>query len=92
MGFIWYIIIGIVAGFLAGKIMLWRRFWSYHKSIAWYSWRCVRRLGVCTFRPCGFRIDWKSDYFHSRCCSGVMDCFVVLEISMSSSILYNLLI
>ena len=66
MGFIWYIIIGIVAGFLAGKDNARRRFWSYYKFITWYSWRCTGRLGICPFRTCGFGIDWKFDNFYRR--------------------------
>ena len=94
MGFIWYIIIGIVAGFLAGKIM---RGGGFGLIINLLLGILGGVLGGWVFAlfglaASGFRIDWKSDYFHSRCCSGVMDCFVVLEISMSSSILYNLLI
>ena len=47
MGFIWYIIIGIIAGFLAGKIMRGGGFWPYYKFVTWYSRRSARRLGIC---------------------------------------------
>ena len=79
MGFIWYIIIGIVAGFLAGKIMR-RRFWSCYKFITWYSWRCTGRLGVCPFRTGSFRTDRKFDNFHRRSYPCIVDCFFILEI------------
>mgnify|MGYP000417620272 CR=1 FL=1 len=49
MSFIWYIIIGIVAGFLAGQNYARRRFWSCNKFITWYSRRCIRRLGIALF-------------------------------------------
>ena len=67
MGFLWYIIIGIAAGFLAGKIM--RDFGN--------SRRCIGRLGIRITRNCSFRYYRQSDYGDSRSHSDVMDRFVV---------------
>lgn len=80
MGFIWYIIIGIVAGFLAGKVMRGGGFGLIINFITWYSWRCTGRLGICPFRTVSFRIDRKFDNFHCRGYPCIMDCFLILEI------------
>lgn len=76
MGFIWYIIIGIIAGFLAGKIM---RGGGFGLIINLLLGILGGVLG-CPFRTCGFGIDWKFDNFYRRSYSGIMDCFFILEI------------
>ena len=72
MGFLWYIIIGIAAGFLAGKIMR-----SNNQSDFGNSRRCIGRLGIRITRNCSFRYYRQSDYGDSRSHSDVMDRFVV---------------
>ena len=69
MGFIWYIIIGIVAGFLAGKIMRGGGFGLIINLL----------LGILG-GVLGFGIDREFDYFYCGGYSGVMDCFFILEI------------
>ena len=80
MGFIWYIIIGIIAGFLAGKIMRGGGFGLIINFVTWYSRRSAGRLGICLFGLAASGIDWKFDNFYRRSYSGIMDCFFILEI------------
>ena len=67
MGFLWYIIIGIAAGFLPGKIMRGGGFGVIINLI----------LGIRITRNCSFRYYRQSDYGDSRSHSDVMDRFVV---------------
>ena len=83
MSFIWYIIIGIVAGFLAGKIMRGGGFGLVINLLLG-----IRRLGICPFRTCSLGIDRKFDNFYSGGYSCIMDCFFILKIQIG--ILYNL--
>ena len=76
MGFLWYIIIGIAAGFLAGNHAgRWLR--SNNQSDFGNSRRCIGRLGIRITRNCSFRYYRQSDYGDSRSHSDVMDRFVV---------------
>lgn len=77
MGFLWYIIIGIAAGFLAGKIMRGGGFGVIINLILGISRRCIGRLGIRITRNCSFRYYRQSDYGDSRSHSDVMDRFVV---------------
>ena len=70
MGFIWYIIIGIVAGFLAGKIMRGGGFGLVINLL----------LGILGGVLGGFRTDRKFDNFHRRSYPCIVDCFFILEI------------
>ena len=80
MGFIWYIIIGIIAGFLAGKIMRGGGFGLIINLLLGILGGVLGGWGICPFRTCGFGIDWKFDNFYRRSYSGIMDCFFILEI------------
>ena len=70
MGFLWYIIIGIAAGFLAGKIMRGGGFGVIINLILGIA-------GIRITRNCSFRYYRQSDYGDSRSHSDVMDRFVV---------------
>lgn len=76
MGFLWYIIIGIAAGFWpvksCGAVAS-----SNNQSDFGNSRRCIGRLGIRITRNCSFRYYRQSDYGDSRSHSDVMDRFVV---------------
>ena len=76
MGFIWYIIIGIIAGFLAGKIM---RGGGFGLIINLLLGILGGVLGGWVFALFGLAA-WKFDNFYRRSYSGIMDCFFILEI------------
>ena len=80
MGFIWYIIIGIIAGFLAGKIMRGGGFGLIINLLLGILGGVLGGWVFALFRTCGFGIDWKFDNFYRRSYSGIMDCFFILEI------------
>ena len=50
MYFIWYIIIGILAGFIASKIMKGGGRYPY-QFIDWHCWRSLRWFGIRSIRP-----------------------------------------
>ena len=67
MNFIWYILIGIIAGYVAGKIT---------RGFGDNRW-CVGRLGVFSARTCGNRHHRQFDNFR---CGGYpvsVDCFII---------------
>ena len=77
MGFLWYIIIGIAAGFLAGKIMRGGGFGVIINLILGIAGGVLGGLGIRITRNCSFRYYRQSDYGDSRSHSDVMDRFVV---------------
>ena len=73
MGFIWYIIIGILAGYLAGKIMKGGGFGLIVNLIVG---RSVGRMDFRTIRTCSHRFLGKSGNFsRRRNCSIVVNIF-----------------
>ena len=77
MGFLWYIIIGIAAGFLAGKIMRGGGFGVIINLILGIVGGVLGGWVFGLLRNCSFRYYRQSDYGNSRSHSDVMDRFVV---------------
>ena len=79
MGFIWYIIIGIIAGFLAGKIMRGGGFGLIINLLLGIlggvlgGW-VFALFGLAASGLIGSLITYRRSY------SGIMDCFFILEI------------
>ena len=88
MSFIWYIIIGIVAGFLAGKIMRGGGFGLVINLLLGILGGVLGGWVFALFGTCSLGIDRKFDNFYSGGYSCIMDCFFILKIQIG--ILYNL--
>ena len=80
MGFIWYIIIGIVAGFLAGKVMRGGGFGLIINLLLGILGGVLGGWVFALFGLSASRIDRKFDNFHCRGYPCIMDCFLILEI------------
>ena len=80
MGFIWYIIIGIVAGFLAGKVMRGGGFGLIINLLLGILGGVLGGWVFALFRTGSFRTDRKFDNFHRRSYPCIVDCFFILEI------------
>lgn len=80
MGFIWYIIIGIVAGFLAGKIMRGGGFGLVINLLLGILGGVLGGWVFALFGLAASRTDRKFDNFHRRSYPCIMDCFFILEI------------
>gem|GEM_PF-4769604 len=94
MYFIWYIIIGIIAGFVAGKLMRGGGFglfinllvgffggvWVFLLIYGWYCWRCSGRLGIQFVWYCSNRYYGQSCNLYCGSYIFVVDCFFAQEV------------
>lgn len=79
MYFIWYIIIGIIAGFVAGKLM--RGEVSVSLLIYWLVLLVVSgRLGIQFVWYCSNWYYWQSCYLYCGSYIIVVDCFFAQEV------------
>ena len=77
MGFIWSIIIGIVAGYLAGKIM---RGGGFGVIVPRYYWRCIGWLGIQFTRHIGRWYLRELDNLYGRSYFVIMDRLAIQQI------------
>lgn len=77
MGFLWFIIIGIVAGFVAGKLMRGGGFGLLVNLVVGIIRSSTWWMGVWSFRNNNNRYYWKSYNCNSRSNYSVMDYIII---------------
>ena len=80
MYFIWYIIIGIIAGFVAGKLMRGGGFGLFINLLVGIVWWCPGRLGIQFVWYCSNWYYWQSCYLYCGSYIFVVDCFFAQEV------------